>query len=42
MEVTPELKQTIVDLRAQQLAPKQIARQLSLSPSDVTEIILIA
>lgn len=39
MEVTPELKQAIVNLRAKQLAPKQIARQLGLRPSEVTAII---
>ncbi len=34
--MTPELVQAIVELRAKNLAPKQIARQLGLRPAEVT------
>jgi hypothetical protein len=36
---TPEQVQLILDLRAKQVAPKQIARKLGLKPAEVTAII---
>lgn len=37
--MTPEQEQAIRDLRAKQLAPKQIARQLGLRPAEVSAVL---
>jgi hypothetical protein len=37
--MTPEQEQVIAELRAKNLAPKQIARQLGLRPAEVTAIL---
>lgn len=39
MPMTPEQEQAIADLRARNVAPKQIARQLGLRPAEVTAVI---